>query len=329
MKRQLFLVTAIMAVLFSWSCNKGQTSTQGRATVTMRDGTAVGGTVISTSSSEIKLAGDDHVTRTIPMSQVRSIDYEDTSSNAGANSANAPAAGTSPDQPSPAGNELAAAPATAQNSYSNSQNATGTAPGQPYQPNRNVAHESHEHPSESAITTKTFDLPVGTEISVRTEETIDSARAVEGQTFAAEVTQLVRDQAGATVIPRGANAQIIITSSSRGNRYTKASDLVLDLKSVAIEGRQYRLSTVDMRERGKSGLGANKRTAEYSGGGAALGAIIGAIAGGGKGAAIGAGAGGGAGAITQVVTKGGSIKVPVETVLTFKLDKPLHVVASR
>jgi hypothetical protein len=30
-----------------------------------------------------------------------------------------------------------------------------------------------------------------------------------------------------------------------------------------------------------------------------------------------------------VVTKGGSIKVPVETVLTFRLDKPLRVVAAR
>ena len=84
-----------------------------------------------------------------------------------------------------------------------------------------------------------------------------------------------------------------------------------------------------MEQRGKSGIGANKRTAIYTGGGAALGGIIGAIAGGGKGAGIGAGAGAGAGVLTQVLTKGGSIKVPVESVLTFKLDKPLHVMAAR
>jgi len=76
-------------------------------------------------------------------------------------------------------------------------------------------------------------------------------------------------------------------------------------------------------------VGGNKRTAKYTGGGAAIGAIIGAIAGGGKGAAIGAGSGAGAGALTQILTKGGSIKVPVETVLTFKLDRPLRVVESR
>jgi outer membrane lipoprotein SlyB len=298
MRRQLFFV-AVLAILFLASCNKEQQAAGPRATVTMRDGTLVGGTVVSTSPTEIKLLGDDQVTRTLVMTQVKSIDYEDTSA-----AANAPAA----------------APAD--------QSAQNTSPATSQQATRAVP-ESHEHPTESAITTRTYELPVGTLLSVRTEETIDSGKAAEGQTFAAEVTQSVRDESGATVIPRGANAQIIITSASKGGRFTKASDLSLDLKSVAIEGRQYRLSTVDIQQRGKAGLGANRRTAEYSGGGAALGAIIGAIAGGGKGAGIGAGAGAGAGAITQVVTKGGSIKVPVETVLTFKLDKPLRVVAAR
>jgi hypothetical protein len=80
---------------------------------------------------------------------------------------------------------------------------------------------------------------------------------------------------------------------------------------------------------GKQGFGANKRTAEYTGGGATIGAIIGAIAGGGKGAAIGAGAGAGGGALTQVLTKGGAIKVPAETVLTFELDKPVKIVEAK
>jgi len=85
------------------------------------------------------------------------------------------------------------------------------------------------------------------------------------------------------------------------------------------------VSTSNLQQSGKQGLGANRRTAEYTGGGAAIGAIIGAIAGGGKGAAIGAGAGAGAGAATQIVTKGSSIKVPVETVLKFELDQPVHI----
>ncbi len=117
-------------------------------------------------------------------------------------------------------------------------------------------------------------------------------------------------------------------SASGGGRIRGASDLVLDLRSVTIGGRRYRLDAANLEQRGKSGVGANRRTATYTGGGAALGAIIGAIAGGGRGAAIGAGAGAGAGALTQIVTKGGSIRVPAESLLTFRLDRPLRVVAA-
>ena len=103
---------------------------------------------------------------------------------------------------------------------------------------------------------------------------------------------------------------------------------LLDLQSVIINQKQYRIDAADISQKGKSGLGANKRTATYTGGGAAFGAVIGAIAGGGKGAAIGAGAGAGAGALTQVLTKGGAIRVPAESVLTFSLDKSLWVTAA-
>jgi hypothetical protein len=170
---------------------------------------------------------------------------------------------------------------------------------------------------------------VGTEISVRAEETIDSSKGSEGQTYAAEVTKDVLDAELAVVIPDGSNAKIVIKSASRGGRFTGQSDLVLDLRAVSVEGQEYLIGTSDIQKRGQEGVGANKRTAIFTGGGAAIGAIIGAIAGGGKGAAIGAASGAGAGAITQVVTKGDSIKVPAETILTFKLDRPLRVDAAK
>ena len=72
-----------------------------------------------------------------------------------------------------------------------------------------------------------------------------------------------------------------------------------------------------------TGIGANKRTAATIGGGAAIGTVIGAIAGGGKGAAIGGLIGAAGGAATQVLTKGRDVKVPAETVLRFRLDKPV------
>jgi hypothetical protein len=263
----------------------------------MRDGTTVSGTVLASSPAEIKIAGDDTITRTIPMTQVKLVDYGD-----------APAAQAAGGGPPPAPPPAGASPAYAE---------------------PDSVHDQHYHPDEHAITTRTHVLPVGTAIAVRNEETIDSAKAAEGQTFAAEVTKDVRDSDGEVVIPRGSNAQIVIRSAAKGGRFHGASDLVLDLGSVSIDGRLYQLSTTDVVERGRDGVGANKRTAEFAGGGAAIGAIIGAIAGHGKGAAIGAGSGAGAGALTEILTKGGSVRVPVESVLTFKLDRPIRVVAAQ
>lgn len=284
------ILPMVFALLLG-SCAKQDTGAGPHATVVMRDGAEYTGNITNTSPSEVTFKGDDNAMHTLAMKDVKSIEYDD----------------------------AAAPPAVAQ-----------TAPPAGAKPaRRSLSHERHEHPQESAISSKTYALAAGTEISVRTEETIDSAKAAEGQTFAAEVTSDERDASGDVVIPQGANAQIIIRSATKGGRVKGTSDLVLDLASVSVDGRMYQLSTTDLVKQGKTGMGANKRTAEYTGGGAAIGAIIGAIAGHGKGAAIGAASGAGAGAITQIATKGDSIKVPAETVLTFKLDQPLRVVAAR
>jgi outer membrane lipoprotein SlyB len=71
-------------------------------------------------------------------------------------------------------------------------------------------------------------------------------------------------------------------------------------------------------------LGANKRTAKYVGGGAAVGAVLGALLGGGKGAAIGALVGGAGGAGAQVYT-GRKKQLPAETSLSFKTAQELQM----
>jgi hypothetical protein len=247
------------------------------AVVHLKDGSAVPGSIVASSQTDMTVAGDDGIERKIPMIQVQSVDY-----GAGA----------------PASQSASAPPPMA---------------GPP--------------PPPAAITTRTYELPSGSQISVRTNEAIDSGTAAEGQTFGAQVTRNAKDANGDVVIPRGAAARIVIKSASKGGRFRGASDLVLDLQSVTVGGKTYAIRAADIAEKGHSGVGANKRTAEFGGGGAALGAIIGAVAGGGKAAAIGAGAGGGAGLLTEVITKGGAIKVPAESVLTFGLDKPLRVTA--
>jgi hypothetical protein len=170
-------------------------------------------------------------------------------------------------------------------------------------------------------------LPAGTEIAVMTNDAIDSANATEGKTFSADVADNVTNSAGQIVIPKGSPAELVLRKVSSGGM-TGSSELSLDLQSVKVGGRRYTVNTADVQQKGSEGLGANKRTAEMVGGGAALGTLIGAIAGHGKGAAIGAAAGAAAGAGTQILTRGKSVKVPAETVLRFKLDQPLRLDAA-
>lgn len=163
-------------------------------------------------------------------------------------------------------------------------------------------------------------VPSGTEIAVRTNEAIDSKTASEGKTYSAVIERDVVGENGTTVIPKGSNADLIIRRASN-------SDLVLDLKSVTVGGKRYQVTSSDVERTAKNrqGIGKNKRTAEMVGGGAVLGTLLGAIAGGGKGAAIGAVAGGAAGGTAQVLTRGKEVRVPAESVLTFRLESPLRL----
>jgi hypothetical protein len=261
------------------------------ASVRLKDGSRIHGMVVASTQTDMVVAGDDGIERKIPLGQVQSVEYGEPEPS---RRSEAP--------PRKLLNEPAAPPSQA---------------------------EAPAAPPAPVVTTRTSELPAGSQLSVRVNETIDSATANEGQSFDAQVTRDARDAGGDVVIPRGSSARVVIRSASKGGRFHGASDLVLDLDSVTIDGRRYAIDTAEIMQKGNSGVGVNKRTATYSGGGAALGAIIGAIAGGGKGAAIGAGAGAGAGALTQVLTQGKAVRVPAESVLTFSLDKPLRVTAQQ
>ena len=258
----------------------------------MRDGTKVQGKVVESTPTQIRIVSDGKPAQSILLSQVKRVDYADDSVRCSGRCSAAPA-------------------------------------GRRRSSRRRSRRGRTRSRAKVRVTSRTSVLPVGTEISVRNEETIDSGKAVEGQTFAADVIRDVKDADGDVVIPRGANAQIVILSASGGGKFKGKADLALDLATVSIDGKRYRLSTRNLVQKGRDGVGVNKRTGVFAGGGAAVGAIIGAIAGGGKGAAIGAGSGAGAGVVTEIMTKGGSIKIPVESRLTFKLDQPLQVVDSR
>jgi hypothetical protein len=163
-------------------------------------------------------------------------------------------------------------------------------------------------------------IPSGTEITVRTDEAInaDADNTSTTHMYPGRVSEDVQDRDGNVVIPRGSHAQLAAIKDSEG--------LSLDLRSVTVNGERYIVESEDVAAGSdKEGVGKNKRTGKYVGGGAVAGALIGAIAGGGKGAAIGALAGGAAGAGAQTLTRGKKLSVPAETNLKFKLAQGLRL----
>jgi len=165
-------------------------------------------------------------------------------------------------------------------------------------------------------------VPRGTEIAVRTDESIDSDNSSSGQLFSARVTEDVPDSNGGIAIPSGTRAKLVVRNITSGGA-VHSPELALDLFSVSIDGKEYRVDSSDVNVNSKRGVGANKRTLEYGGGGAGFGALMGAIFGGGRGAGIGAAAGAGAGLLTQIFTRGKRVQVPAETTMRFRLDRTL------
>jgi hypothetical protein len=162
-------------------------------------------------------------------------------------------------------------------------------------------------------------IPAGTSVAIRTNENITASQAQPGYTYSAEISQDVMDPNGRVLIPRGAPARLEVVSTGDNN-------MALALQSIIVNGRTYMVETNTTNAgSGSPGIGINKRTGEYVGGGALLGTLIGAVAGGGKGAAIGALVGGGGGAAAQILTRGKKINVPAESLLTFRLDEPLRL----
>ncbi len=201
---------------------------------------------------------------------------------------------------------------------------TGTALGSNRNPNWGLNTDNASSAGGAAAVGERT-VPAGTDIVIRTNETIQGSEDLEGRTFNAQVDQDVRDASGNVIVPKGSDAELVVRKATDDSK-----DVVIDLQSLRVHNQRYLISAAGVtQEAGKEGIGANRRTATMVGGGAALGTLLGAIAGGGKGAAIGAIAGAAAGAGAQVLTRGKEVKVPAESTLTFRLDQPVRLVPQR
>lgn len=174
-------------------------------------------------------------------------------------------------------------------------------------------HEAGERrPSAAAVV-----IPAETPITVRTDSSLSSGSNQTGDSFDATVARAVVVD-GRTVVPEGAKARGTVVEAKAKGKIKGEARLRLELTELSIDGKSYPVQTSMS---GFSQKGKGKRTAVATGGGAALGALIGGLAGGGKGAAIGVLAGGGAGFAGGTLTGNKQIVLPAESALTFKLKE--------
>ena len=166
-------------------------------------------------------------------------------------------------------------------------------------------------------------IDADTTLKVRTTEPID-VKTADGLIYKGTIDEDVLDRNGEVAIPEGSTVELMARKSG--------DEMTLDLESVTVNGQRYAVladqstvGTTGQLGAGARTIGANKDTAVYVGGGALLGTIIGAIAGGGKGAAIGAAVGAAGGAGAQIVTKGRTLTLPSESLITFRLARRLNV----
>jgi hypothetical protein len=156
-------------------------------------------------------------------------------------------------------------------------------------------------------------VPQGTKITVVTDQAVSSKTARVGETVTGSVAHDVISE-GKVVILKGAPVKLTVSGVQASGRLSTPAKLYLRLRSVTVGGKSYTIATSSA---GRTLGGKGKRDAGFIGGGAAGGAVIGALAGGGKGAAIGAAAGAGAGTAGAAATGKKDIEFPAETKLAF------------
>jgi hypothetical protein len=161
-------------------------------------------------------------------------------------------------------------------------------------------------------------IPAGTELQVRIIEKLSSEQANVGDQFHGTLAAPVVVN-GKTLFSKGTDITGEVTNVERSGRLSRPGELHLSLRTFRSNGHTYAIAADPFVIKGESHAKSN---VTKIGGGAGLGALIGAIAGGGKGAAIGAGVGAAAGTGVAAGTGKKSAEVESEAVLTWVTTNP-------
>jgi hypothetical protein len=164
-------------------------------------------------------------------------------------------------------------------------------------------------------------VPSGTAITIRLDQSLSTDQNKSGDTFGAILDEPVV-AGGAEVIPKGTRFTGHVTTADTSGRLEGRGVLGITLDSFELNGRTYPVVTsLDTR----TTEAHKKGNIELIGGGAGVGALIGAIAGGGKGAAIGAGVGAAGGTGIAAATGEKNVHVAAGTPFKFSLTGPIEI----
>jgi hypothetical protein len=170
---------------------------------------------------------------------------------------------------------------------------------------------------------KPVSLPGGSILSIRVDDEITTKTAKPNDTFGGTLASAVVFNSY-IVIPSGTPVMGRVVDAKAAGHFSGAA-LSLELVSVRLNQPDGATdASVVTQELSSKAGGRGVNTAEKTGGGAALGAVVGALAGGGAGAGIGALAGGGLGAGSNAITRGKDIDVKPEQLLQFRLAVPFE-----
>jgi len=163
-----------------------------------------------------------------------------------------------------------------------------------------------------------MDVPVGTELDVRLQQSLSSATAAVEDRF--EATTLVDLKDGdRTMIPAGSVMRGVVSSVTKTSRLERKGSLTLAFDQVRINGREYPIRATVTQAIESEGI---KGEAGKIGAGAGVGMIIGGILGGVKVAHAGILIGGGG---TIAATEGKDVELAAGTVLRVRLDSGLNL----
>jgi hypothetical protein len=179
-----------------------------------------------------------------------------------------------------------------------------------------------------------FTVDAGTVIRARMNSTLTSKSAAVGNTFTSTITEPVYASNGAVVIPTGSTLTGRVTNVKKASKGGNPGQIDVAFVSVRLPNGRVRSingsltdlesgKTASDNEGGVSGSKMKNRKIVFIGGGAAGGALLGAIAGGGKATAIGALLGAGAGFLGERYMKGPEAEVKSGTEFSVYLNQAI------